>query len=394
MIDYLRRYPLPVIVLAQLFGTSLWFSINGVWLSLASELGLTEPDLGRLTLAVQAGFIAGTLTIAVTGLADRYGASRIFAISSLLGALVNGGFIFAAGLPPLDFLLRFATGLCLAGIYPLGMKMVIAWTPKYAGAALAWLVGMLTLGTALPHLMRGATLGMPWEWPLVASSCLALAGGLMVWLLGDGPHLPKGNGRLPLSQGLAALRIPRFRAVAGGYFGHMWELYAFWTLTPLLIGRELQRLGQSEVLIPWLSFAVIGIGAVGCVGGGRFSRTLGSESVARWALMASGAFCLLYPWLNGVPPVLLIALLVVWGIAVIADSPQFSALAAETAPRETVGSSLAVMNAVGFGLTLPAIWLTSGLWGQLGVWVVLLLVPGPVLGLWSLGKARSEPVRS
>jgi len=177
MIDLLKRYPLPVTVLAQLFATSLWFSINGVWLSLSAQLGLTETDLGRLTLAVQAGFITGTLTIAVTGLADRFGASRIFAVASLLGALVNGGFVFAAGQPPLDFLLRFATGLCLAGIYPLGMKMVIAWTPKYAGAALAWLVGMLTLGTALPHLMRGATLGMPWELPLLAASMLALVGG-------------------------------------------------------------------------------------------------------------------------------------------------------------------------------------------------------------------------
>jgi MFS family permease len=307
---------------------------------------------------------------------------------------VNGGFIFAAGAPPLDFLLRFATGLCLAGIYPLGMKMVIAWTPKYAGSALAWLVGMLTLGTALPHLMRGATLGMPWEWPLMAASCLAVVGGLLVFLLGDGPHLPKSSGRLPLSQGLAALRIPRFRSVAGGYFGHMWELYAFWTLTPLLIGRELQRMGQSDAWVPWLSFAVIGIGAAGCVGGGRLSRTLGSEWVARRALIVSGTICLLYPWLSGLSPVFLMALLLVWGVAVVADSPQFSALAAETAPRESVGSSLAVMNAVGFGLTLPAIWLTSGLWGQLGAWVVLLLVPGPVLGLWSLGRKPSTPASS
>ncbi|WP_372986226.1 MFS transporter [Marinobacter sp.] len=391
MIELLRRFPLPVIVLAQLFGTSLWFSINGVWLSLSAQLGLTETDLGRLTLAVQAGFIVGTLTIAVTGLADRFGASRIFALSSLLGALVNGGFVFAAGQPPLDFILRFATGLCLAGIYPLGMKMVIAWTPKYAGAALAWLVGMLTLGTALPHLMRGATLGMPWELPLLAASMLALVGGGLVFLLGDGPHLPNSSGPIPLSQGLAALRMPRFRAVAGGYFGHMWELYAFWTLTPLLIGRELERLGAGDGLIPWLAFAVIGIGGLGCVGGGRLSRSKGSEWVARRALTMSGIICLLYPVLGGLPSIILIVLLFAWGLSVVADSPQFSALAAATAPRESVGSSLAVMNAVGFGLTLPAIWLTSGLWSQLDVWVAWLLVPGPVMGLWSLARGR-KPV--
>lgn len=392
MIDVLRRYPLPVIVLAQLFGTSLWFSVNGVWLSLSRELGLTETDLGRLTLAVQAGFIAGTLTIAVTGLADRFGASRIFAVASLLGALANAGFVLALKLPGLDFGLRFVTGLCLAGIYPLGMKMVIAWTPRYSGVALAWLVGMLTLGTALPHLMRGATPGMAWQWPLLVASMLAVAGAGLVFLLGDGPHLPKSSGPIPLRQGLAALRVPRFRAVAGGYFGHMWELYAFWTLVPLLVARELGRLGEGSTLVPWLAFAVIGIGAAGCVGGGWLSRGKGSEWVARRALQVSGAVCVLYPWLSGLSPFVLMALLLIWGLAVVADSPQFSALAAETAPRTSVGSSLAVMNAVGFGLTLPAIWLTSGLWGQLEVWAVLLLVPGPLLGLWSLAKARTGPV--
>ncbi|TGN38805.1 MFS transporter [Marinobacter confluentis] len=391
MTELFRRYPLAVIVLAQLFGTSLWFSVNGIWLSLSAELGLTETDLGRLTLAVQAGFITGTLTIAVTGLADRFGASRIFAVACLLGALVNGAFVFAANLTPLDSVLRFATGLCLAGIYPLGMKMVIAWTPRHSGAALAWLVGMLTLGTALPHLMRGATLGLPWEWPLLAASVLTLLGGAMVWALGDGPHLPRSSGPLPLRQGLAALRMPRFRAVAGGYFGHMWELYAFWTLVPLLAARELDRLGSAQDLVPWLAFAIIGIGAAGCIGGGWFSRTRGSEWVARLALTTSGALCIVYPLISGLAPGLLVLVLLVWGVAVVADSPQFSALAAATAPRESVGSSLAVMNAVGFGLTLPAIWLTSALWSDLGVWVALLLVPGPVFGLWSLGKGKAEP---
>lgn len=387
MNTFLRRNPLLVIVLAQLFGTSLWFSINGVWLSLSQELRLTEADLGGLTLAVQAGFIFGTLTLAVTGLADRFGASRIFAVASLVGAVSNGVFVLVASEVVPAFLFRFITGLSLAGIYPLGMKMVIAWTPRYAGSALAWLVGMLTLGTALPHLMRGATAGMPWEWPLWGASLLALIGGGLIYLLGDGPHLPASRGPVPLRQGLAALRVPRFRAVAGGYFGHMWELYAFWTLVPLLVGRELVRMGSAETLVPWFSFAIIGIGGVGCFVGGWLSRGRGSEWVARWALRVSGTMCLIYPLLSGWSPALLVLLLLVWGVAVVTDSPQFSALASAAAPRESVGSSLAVMNAVGFGLTLPAIWLTSGLWAEFGVWVVLLLVPGPVLGLWSLRRA-------
>lgn len=387
MTVWLRRFPLPVIVLAQLLGTSLWFSVNAVWLSLASELGLAGQDLGRLTLAVQAGFIAGTLVMAVTGLADRFGASRIFAVSCLLGALGNAVFMAVAHLSPLDVVLRFAIGLCLAGIYPLGMKMVIAWTPQYAGAALAWLVGMLTLGTALPHLMRGALFAMPWEWTLLLASALALVGGAMVLLLGDGPFLPERSGPMPLGRGLAALRIPGFRAAAGGYFGHMWELYAFWTLVPLLAGRELQRLGAGDAWVSWLAFAVIGIGAAGCIGGGILSRSRGSEWVARRALMLSGSLCVLYPWLGGLAPSLLIALLLLWGVAVIADSPQFSALASAAAPKEAVGSSLAVMNTIGFSLSLPAIWMTSALWELWDVWVVLLLVPGPVLGVWSLRRA-------
>lgn len=388
MMNLFRRYPLPVIVIAQLFGTSLWFSVNGVWLSFSRELVLTESDLGLMTLSVQAGFISGTLLLAVTGLADRFGASVMFAVASVVGALVNAGFILAAGVFPLALVLRFLTGLCLAGIYPLGMKMVIAWTPRYAGAALAWLVGMLTLGTALPHLMRGATLGMPWQWPLAGASVLALIGAGLIWRLGDGPHLPKSAGPVPLRKGLVALGMPRFRAVAGGYMGHMWELYAFWMLTPLLVGRELDRLALPDSLVPWLAFAIIALGSLGCIGGGRLSRTRGSEWVARVALTTSGVFCLIYPLISGLPSGFLLLALCCWGVAVVADSPQFSALAAANAPREFVGSSLAVMNAIGFGLTLPAIWLTSGLWQSLGVWVVWILVPGPILGLWSLAASR------
>ena len=392
MTDLLRRHPLIFIVLAQLCGTSLWFSVNGAGLSLIRDLGLVEADLGWLTLAVQAGFIIGTLVIAATGLADRFRASRIFAVSCLAGAVTNAGFVVAAAYPPFTLLLRFLTGMCLAGIYPLGMKLVIGWTPKHTGAALAWLVGMLTLGTALPHLLRGATIGLVWEWTLLGASVLALLGGTTLFVLGDGPHLPPPSGKTRLLDGLAALRERRFRAVAGGYFGHCWELYALWALTPFLVTREVTRLGAPESAIPWLSFGVIAIGVMGCVGGGALSRRLGSLSVASWALAASGLICMVYPvattWL---PPEVLLALLVLWGMTVIADSPQFSALAAKTAPRERIGSTLAVMNAVGFALTIPSISLTTALWQWQGVWVVWWLLPGPILGLWALHRLWSWP---
>lgn len=353
-------------------------------MSLSRELGLSEAHLGYLTLAVQAGFIVGTLSMAVTGLADRFGASSIFAVSSLAGALVNGGFVLAAAQPPFDLVLRFLTGLCLAGIYPLGMKLVIAWTPRHAGAALSWLVGMLTLGTALPHLMRGATLGMLWQWSLLAASMLALLGGVLILFLGDGPHLPKTSKSRQLRKGLAGFKVPCFRAVAGGYFGHSWELYAFWMLAPLLISREVLRLEAPATLIPWLSFTVIALGLAGCVGGGWLSRQRGSGWVAHRALVVSGLICLAYPLLAWAPAEWLLVLLALWGVTVIADSPQFSALAAAHAPQELIGSSLAVMNAIGFALTIPAIWVTSSLWEIQGTWVVLWLLPGPILGLWAL----------
>jgi MFS family permease len=392
VITVMRRYPRAVIVIAQLFGTSLWFSVNGVWLPLSQDLGLTEADLGLMTLAVQCGFIVGTLALAITGLADRFGASRIFAVSCVLGAIVNAGFALAASHSLFGFSLRFATGLCLAGIYPLGMKMIIAWTPKYSGAALAWLVGMLTLGTALPHLMRGIALTMPWQWPLLGSSLLAIAGGALVLLLGDGPHLPKSHGPVPLRQGLIALRSMRFRAVVGGYVGHMWELYAFWMLTPLLVGRELQRLNLTSNLIPGLAFAVIASGALGCIGGGWLGRRYGSEWVARRVLMASGLVCLCYPFLSNAPPIVLLILLFVWGLTIVADSPQFSALAATHAPPRFIGSSLAVMNATGFGLTLPAIWIVGSRWEVQGIWVLAWLWPGPFLGLLAL-RGLKQPAR-
>lgn len=380
----LSRHPLVTIVIAQLFGTSLWFSVNGVGPALQQTAGLSGADLGLLTMAVQAGFIGGTLAIATSGLADRIRASDLFAIAAICGALINAAFIFSLGSLPTAILLRFMTGLCLAGIYPLGMKLVVSWTPRQAGAALGWLVGMLTLGTASPHLLRGITLNLPWQTPLLLASMLALVAAAMIHHLGIGPHLPPvAKGGSPWA-GLAAFRKARFRAAALGYFGHSWELYAFWTIVPFLVARELDRLSASADSVAWLSFAVIAIGMPGCVLAGRISQRFGSARVAFAALATSGLLCLFYPLLGEAPPVVLLALLLLWGFSVIADSAQFSALASASAPSDRLGAALAMMNAIGFALTLPSIALVTALWSEQQLSVIWWLLPGPLLGLLAM----------
>ena len=392
-----------LVVLAQWLGTSLWFSPSGAADGLMARLDIGTAAFGWLIAATQIGFIAGTFAFAGTGAADRFGASRIFAVSCLVGAAANAALVAPGVGYEAAWALRLAVGLALAGIYPLGMKMIVQWVGGRPAAALGWLVGMLTLGTAMPHAVRASGATWPWEAVVLASSALAVVGAALVYFLGDGPYgapvAQRAPGTAPTDfTARRVFAIAGFRSSALGYFGHMWELYAFWSVLPWLcqpIAAELVRRhgALSAPSVAFMSFAVIAVGSIGCIAGGQWSRRIGSARVAALALAGSGAMCLLYPLIPEQAIALRIAALLFWGLCVVADSPQFSALSARFAPPQWLGSALVLQNGIGFLITVVSIVIMSRAlpaWGASAMWI---LAPGPLLGLWALRPLLSRAGR-
>jgi MFS family permease len=381
------RHVLPTIVAAQFAGTSLWFAGNAVLPELRAAYGLPADLLGPLTIAVQLGFIVGTLLYAASRVVDRVSPRLVFLASSLAGALCNLALAGAVEGPVALLAARFGTGLFLAGVYPVGMAIAADWYRRGLGRALGWLVGALVLGTAFPHLLRFLAAGLPWQSVLVGASTLAAAGGVgLAAAVPDGPYRRRAAAFRPGAVAQLA-RVPAFRAAALGYFGHMWELYAFWAFVPPLIASRAPA-ASSEV-VSLASFAVIAAGAVGCLAGGYAAERVGSGRVAGALLATSCAACLASPFVGAQAGPWLALLLGVWGVAVAGDSPQFSALVARAAPAEVRGSALTAVTSLGFLLTLPAIALLNrwvGAAGTVPEWLFLALAPGPALGLLALAR--------
>ena len=376
-----------LIVFAEFLGTSLWFSMNSVADNLMATWEISLAGIGVLTNAVQLGFVAGTLLFAFSGIADRFRPSRIFALCALLGALCNAFFaLYAEGMAA-GVTLRFLVGVCLAGIYPVGMKLIITWDPEKASQRLAQLVGMLILGTALPHATRFFGVDWPWQSVIVFSSFLALVAMIIIYWLGDGPHLKMSAQSTIKPMSIRTIfGIPSYRRSALGYFGHMWEVYAFWALVPVLIASTHSI--NNPIELSGFAFLVIAMGTVGCLIGGQLSKTMTSSRVASYALGLSGLCCLLYPWIKDVPLVLQLMFWAIWGMSAAADSPQLSAISAKACPPEIVGTALTIQNAIGFGITMISIQLCTVLIPYLNHYISWVLLPGPVLGLILLNQLR------
>ena len=389
-----QRFIIAIVVLAQLAGTSLWFAGNAVIDGMQTDLDLPADALGPLTSSVHIGFIVGTLTFAILTVADRFSPSRVFFTCALIGGLFNTSIAVFEPAYTGVLALRFTTGFCLAGIYPVGMKIAADYFPKGLGKALGFLLGALAVGTAFPHLVRSVLAELPWQSVLYATSGLCVLGGILVlFLVPDGPYRKRAMA-LDLSASFKVFGKKEFRAAAFGYFGHMWELYAFWAFVPVLLVHY-QSLQGIERPTSLLAFLVLSIGGVSCVLGGYLSARKGSAKVAFMALTGSGLCCLMSPVMFEMGEGVFVMFLLTWGFLVIADSPQFSTLVASTAPRDNTATALTIVNCVGFSISVVSIQLLNWLNGSISTGLIMLfLIPGPLLGLIGMRAVlRNDPTQ-
>lgn len=382
-----RKNVLPVIVLSQFAGTSLWFAGNAVLPELKEALHLSQYALSHVTSAVMLGFIAGTLVFAFFSLADRFSPVKLFFISSILGALTNASVAWLATDAVSLFALRFLTGFFIAGIYPVGMKIAADWFEKGLGKALGFLLGALVLGTAFPHLLKNRDFDLPWKSVMNYTSLFAVTGGLLMLLfVGDGPYRKKSGG----FQWTAFKEIfssKKWRQAAFGYFGHMWELYTFWGFVPLILGLYAEK-NNISLNIPLLSFLIIASGAISCIAGGYLSLRIGSARVASVALLISGICCFISPLFYSMPPWIFLSLVFLWGLTVVPDSPQFSTLVAQYAPEHLRGTALTIYNSIGFSIAIFSILIMDRIFHSTGFFSgqnsLLLLGFGALAGLPSM----------
>jgi MFS family permease len=387
---------LALVAAGEILGMTLWFSATAAAPSVAREFALDAAMRAWLTMAVQAGFVAGTLVTALTNAADAINARRLFAAGCIAGAACNAAITMAPTAGAI-VALRFCTGAALAWVYPPGMKIAAGWFRERRGTALGVVVGAVGVGSALPHLLAWLGAGLPWRTLVAASSVLALGGAALVAFgVKDGPYV---SASAPFDRHALriVLRSRGTRLAMLGYFGHMWELYAMWTWIAAFAAASLgaASLGAAAGTAgSGVAFVAIASGSIGCVIGGFWADRWGKAQIAGAAMLASAVCALGSPLFFGAPIGALLLLAVIWGFTVVADSAQFSALVTEHTPRTHVGTALTLQTSAGFLLTMVSMRLVPPL-ASLGgwKWAFVCLVPGPVLGavaMWKLTVNSSQ----
>ncbi|WP_252723833.1 MFS transporter [Winogradskyella psychrotolerans] len=385
-----------VIIFSQFCCTSLWFAGNAIIDDLILFFNLSSESLSYISSSVQFGFIIGTFIFAVLTLSDRFSPSRLFFICALLGATFNLGMLYSENTLYTILGFRFLTGFSLAGIYPVGMKIAADHFEKGLGKSLSFLIAALVLGTAFPYLIQSFDFNINWRTVIYTTSFLAVIGGFLILLLVPNGPYQKLAAKFDTSKILKVFKKPSFRSAAFGYFGHMWELYAFWTFTPLLLMIH-QDLHNVQLNTPLFSFIIIASGTVSCILGGFVSNRLGVKKTATLALSMSGLCCLVSPLLfmvNSTP--IFVLFLIIWGMSVIADSPLFSTMIAQNCKVESIGTALTIVNCLGYSLTIVSIQILSYLIGHVSYTplVFMTLGIGPILGIIALKRTKITPLQN
>ncbi len=389
-----RSLSIFLIIVCQIAAMALWFSASAAVPSLLDAGQLSTDAAAALTSAVQIGFVAGTFTSAGFGLADRFDSRVLFSAAALLGALFNGALLLSGFDHPAAPVLRFATGVCMAGVYPVGMKLAAGWSTGNMGLLMGALVGAVTLGSAMPHLFY-AFVSIGWHIPVALASGCAIAAAAAIHFVALGPkHAKSMTFRWADLQAL--LKNKPILLAQGGYLGHMWELYAMWAwLGSFFVwalpasGMEIE-LGHSSISL--ITFLVMATGAIGCLLAGLLADRIGRTLTTTGALLLSGGCALLIGFSVDAGPIAVIVIAAVWGMTVVADSAQFSAAIAELAEPRLIGTVLTLQTSLGFLLTACSIWLIAQISEMVGWrYAFIVLAIGPLLGALSMMTLRRQP---